>query len=877
MIDYRYYFLFLFCCIAVSGQAQTVTVSGKITSKTTQEEVLGASVVVKNNAKIIGFGYTNNQGVYSIKFDKQNFSQVIVEVQSLGFLSDRFDLLLETDQSSYTVNFSLDESIEELSVVVLKPEERIKINRDTISYRLSAFKDGSERTVEDMLKNLPGIEVSDNGNISALGRPIQKILIEGDDLADTNYKVISKNLDVNVLDAIEIISNYEENPVLKQFLESENVVLNLKLKDSKKAVLFGKAEAGAGIENRYLGDLNLGIITPGVKLLDLANINNTGNPAGNQFANYNFVYTGFNDFNQDVSIAQNPVVFLEGSSIEIEDKNYIENRSWSNNLLANKRFSEKLQLRNSFYIYSDDFEKQYFGNYRYFVEPENIFFSEANHFNMDNINASNDLSLSFAPSENTYLTFDNTISLFNESKQNLLVFNDSDIEQFLKNKNKEFETKIQFTKKTKSGAAVINAYMGSKNLNQQFTIIPDTFSEETNADTNIKSRYENTLDYQGIDASLIYKRGKTALSITSGVQHFTETLNMEAFASQGTNSFFIDSLSGNNNARNIESHLRFKMEYELMKNFFINTNIAVKSNLYKRNDYTDTFFLPNPHVSLQLRKTKTGTYRLGYEFSSEIPRLEHLSENFLLTSYRRISLGAETVEPINRHRYYFSHNFSNVRKHIMFNSSIAYTRFENQLSFRNLLTQDTDVNQKVYMPAQDLLMFNTGITTYINPLNMSIKFGYQQLFSSQQVFINDAETILKNNTSSYYVTGTTYLRGVINFRFLSNYTINVGTNENFSIKNERYRFELKTVLKFSTNWIANIESKSYIIGSEFYEVNNAEIEYRPKEKGWVIGLRFQNLLNNKAYIFENATDFIQATTVFTSVPRYGLVYYTFRF
>src|SRR5690606_3901200 len=120
-------------------------------------------------------------------------------------------------------------------------------------------------------------------------------------------------------------------------------------------------------------DVNLGIINPAVKLLDLANINNTGNFAQNQFHGYNFVYGAFNDFNKDFSIAQNPTVFLEGSSIEIEDKNYIENNSWSNNLLVNKRFAEKLRLRNAFYSFNDHFEKQYSGNYQYFVEPENIF------------------------------------------------------------------------------------------------------------------------------------------------------------------------------------------------------------------------------------------------------------------------------------------------------------------------------------------------------------------------------------------------------------------------------------------------------------------------------------------------------------------------
>lgn len=79
-------------------------------------------------------------------------------------------------------------------------------------------------------------------------------------------------------------------------------MLNLKLKDSKKSILFGKAEVGAGVENKFLADVNVGLISPAIKFLDLAFANNTGTSAESQFNDYIFENSDFNDFNKNHSI-----------------------------------------------------------------------------------------------------------------------------------------------------------------------------------------------------------------------------------------------------------------------------------------------------------------------------------------------------------------------------------------------------------------------------------------------------------------------------------------------------------------------------------------------------------------------------------------------
>ena len=309
---------FTFCFASV---AQTVEFKGVVTDSS-NSPVSGASIVVRAADRILAFAYSDDVGRYSVSIERNDLEAVILEVSSLG--SEKQEKVIKiVGKDEQDNDFSLKDKVESLSTVVISSDKKIDLKRDTIVYKVSRFADKTERTVEDVLKNIPGIEIDENGNIKAQGQNIQKILIEGDDLADSNYKVISQNLDAQVLDKVEVISNYNENPVLKQFLSSNAVVLNLKLQEEAKSVIFGNMEVGAGIENRYLADLNLGLIRPEVKFLNLGNLNNTGKTAGDQLNNYIFGRKGFNDFDENFEMDNKAPVYLRGPSIIIEDKFYV--------------------------------------------------------------------------------------------------------------------------------------------------------------------------------------------------------------------------------------------------------------------------------------------------------------------------------------------------------------------------------------------------------------------------------------------------------------------------------------------------------------------------------------------------------------------------
>ena len=105
-----------------------------------------------------------------------------------------------------TLDFKLEPRTTFLKEVVVQENRKpIRIKNDTIVYDPEKFKDGSEKVVEDLLKKLPGIKIEENGEIKFNGKSIKKMLLDGDDLFDSQYTVGSKNINVEMLDKVEAI------------------------------------------------------------------------------------------------------------------------------------------------------------------------------------------------------------------------------------------------------------------------------------------------------------------------------------------------------------------------------------------------------------------------------------------------------------------------------------------------------------------------------------------------------------------------------------------------------------------------------------------------------------------------------------------------
>ena len=212
--------------INFNSHAQTIELKGRITDSQNRGISIVSVSLLDENDDVLIYDFTNESGFYSFSLSSLQYKKLKIEVSNMGF-EKNLQIITNFTQPQ---NFILKEKSMELDEVVVETEKRIKIVNDTTTIKVASFGNKTELTVEDLLKKIPGIEVMADGSIKAHGKPIDKLLIEGEDMFDKNYKILSKNLDSKVLEAVQILDNFEDNPVFKKLNKSDKVALNLRLK-----------------------------------------------------------------------------------------------------------------------------------------------------------------------------------------------------------------------------------------------------------------------------------------------------------------------------------------------------------------------------------------------------------------------------------------------------------------------------------------------------------------------------------------------------------------------------------------------------------------------------------------------------------------------
>ena len=268
------YSILLLILFAFAGlRAQNIRFEGFVKDTLGQPLEMANVLAVNNN--------TNETEAYSITSEEGKFSLVLknnttyrIQASYIGFQPGEFELTTAGKNIVREIKLREGTLLQGLEIVHEIP---VKINGDTLTYNAGAFTNGSERKLGDVLKKLPGIEVTPDGEIFAQGKPVSKLMVEGNAFFDGDTKIGSKNIPADAVDKIEVLSNYNQVSQLKDVEDNQdNVAMNIKLKEGKKNFWFGDLTAAAGPYKRYVLNPSLFYYSPEYSLNYIGNQNNTG-------------------------------------------------------------------------------------------------------------------------------------------------------------------------------------------------------------------------------------------------------------------------------------------------------------------------------------------------------------------------------------------------------------------------------------------------------------------------------------------------------------------------------------------------------------------------------------------------------------------------
>lgn len=169
-------------------------------------------------------------------------------------------------------------------VEVVATAIKMVMNGDTIVYNADAFNLAEGSMLDALVKQLPGAELSSDGQIKVNGRFVSSLLVNGQDFFKGDPQVALQNLPAYTVKNIKVYDKAAEDDYLthesaklSRREEEENIVMDVVLKKEYSVGLLGSVEGGYGLQNRYVGKAFAMLFTDKFKIAVFANANNLNN------------------------------------------------------------------------------------------------------------------------------------------------------------------------------------------------------------------------------------------------------------------------------------------------------------------------------------------------------------------------------------------------------------------------------------------------------------------------------------------------------------------------------------------------------------------------------------------------------------------------
>lgn len=271
--------------------SQKYTLRGSLTD-TSAQPIVGSTVMLlaPKDSSLLAFSRSDVNGF----FDFKNLSggEYLLRCTYFGYKNLQKSIRLEGAETVVDLGkLNMEVRSNLLNEVEIKGEANpVTFRNDTIEFNAGSFKVKDNAVVEDLLKKLPGVEVAKDGTITAQGKEVQNVTVEGKKFFGTDPKIATKNLPADAVSKVQVFDKKSEQATFSGVDDgSREKTINLELKDDKKKGWFGKIIAGGGASEggdlRYEGRTSLNSFKPKRQISILGMGNNT-NEAGFSIDDY---------------------------------------------------------------------------------------------------------------------------------------------------------------------------------------------------------------------------------------------------------------------------------------------------------------------------------------------------------------------------------------------------------------------------------------------------------------------------------------------------------------------------------------------------------------------------------------------------------------
>ena len=257
------------------------TVKGTVVEQDSQEAIIQATAALLKGEKVVSNAVTNAEGGFSIKAPEGSYT---LQVTYVGFKTYTKKITLkDKDYNAGTIKLEPD-AIMLKGATVTARAQKVTLKADTFVYNANAFRTPEGSVAEELVRRLPGAEVSDDGSIKINGKQVKKILVDGKEFMTGDTKTAMKNLPTNIIDRIKAYDQQSDLARVSGIEDGEEeTVLDFGIKAGMNKGVMANADLAAGTKHRYAGRIFGGVMKDDMKVFLMTNANNTndmGFPGG---------------------------------------------------------------------------------------------------------------------------------------------------------------------------------------------------------------------------------------------------------------------------------------------------------------------------------------------------------------------------------------------------------------------------------------------------------------------------------------------------------------------------------------------------------------------------------------------------------------------
>lgn len=787
----RLLLLIILLCFSFYSKAQSFAIKGNVSDTLNNVSLQHASITLirAEDSVLVTFARTNEKGDFSLHPGTTGKFIIMISFPSFAEYVDIVKLSNEKPEINMG-NIPMVSKTHLLEEFVLKQQiAAIKVKGDTTEYMADSFKVKDNASVEDLLKKLPGLQVDKNGQVTAQGEKVEKILVDGEEFFSDDPAVVTKSLQANIVEKVQVFDKKSDQAEFTGIDDGQKTkTINLQLKENKKKGYFGKVSAGGGTD-QYFENQGMLNAFKGKRQFSVFGI----------VSNTDKIGLGWQDRNKYAESEDNTVVTDDGS-IMTTFTSSDDFSSWDGTYsgqglpkvwTTGAHFADKWGDADKYHVT---------GNYRYAKQ---------------NVETGGDMITEYTIPGSRYFT-DEHRNLFSSGQRH--------------GADGLFEWKLDSTSSLK--LTVNGGYSETQNNNSYET---EAISNEQDTSYRSNRQLNSDASSKNVNATLLYrkkfaKKGRSlSVSLTENYKESNSTGYLHSlthFYTTGQDSL-VDQRKVND-AQNLVFKGRINYTEPLSKVSFVELNYALgvnnsnaEKNSYDRQstgEYTDSL---NPMYSSNyrfniLQNSGGAAFRFVYKkvnfsFGGDISN----------TTYKQLNLGTDTVY----HRSY-EYSYNNFFPRVNFSykpNKQASVNFSYMGSSRQPTIEQIQPLRDNTDPL-NIPVGNPGLGQQFNH-TFSVRYNFYKVLDNEYLWSSANYSFINNAISRSDFVNSDGSRTYQYVNVQGNYTASAYLGYNFKVKAVRLGARLHTNINHSKNFVNGVEniSNNNLYGIDFdlnYDIEN---------------------------------------------------------